>query len=189
VCGALERHRMVSLFLQARTDLIRDADRVLHVAPEPPIERLLKEEGLEYVSLDLGERDAMMQADLTRMPFPERAFDGIYCGHVLEHIPEDVRAISEMCRVLRPRGWAIIQVPINRRRTFEDPSIEDPALRRRFFGQRDHVRVYGHDFRDRLEQAGFAVTVERPYRRMARDEVEHFGLSRRDDIFLCRRAD
>lgn len=186
MCGALERHRRVSLFLKDRDELLRRAGRILHIAPERSIEKLLNGHGTEYVSLDLGERDAAIRADLTSMPFRANSFDGIYCRHVLEHVPPDVAAMSEMRRVMRPSGWAIMQVPIKRRTTFEDPSIEDPRVRRRLFGQPDHVREYGYDFVDRLERAGFDVTVEQPHRRMASETVERLGLGTRDDIFFCR---
>ncbi|HZD24768.1 MAG TPA: class I SAM-dependent methyltransferase [Alphaproteobacteria bacterium] len=187
VCDALERDRLASLLLRRRAGLLRGARRILHVAPEPSVARLLREERADYVSLDLGERDAALRADLTRMPFGARAFDGIYCSHVLEHIPADFAAMREMCRVLRPGGWAILQVPIRRGRTIEDPAITDPGLRRRLFGQSDHVRFYGEDICERLHAAGLAVSVENPGRGLTRDTVRRLGLSVQEPIFLCHR--
>src|SRR5262249_12426105 len=78
--------------------------------------------------------------------------------HVLEHVPDDRRAMREFYRVLKPGGWAILLVPITVERTFEDPAVVDPAERLRLFGQEDHVRRYGPDYGDRLSEAGFAVS-------------------------------
>src|SRR5690606_2429421 len=89
VCGALERHRLATLFLRRRRDLLSRSRRVLHVAPERPIARVLRRSAAEsYVSLDISEEDAMVRADLTRMPFASDSFDCVYCSHVLEHVPE-----------------------------------------------------------------------------------------------------
>jgi SAM-dependent methyltransferase len=186
VCGALERHRLASIFFRLRDDLLNSLDSVLHVAPEPPVARLLrKSASVSYVSVDISTEDTMVKADLTRMPFPSRSFDGIYCSHVLEHVSEDRRAIAELHRVLRPGGWALIQVPITRKNTFEDTLITNPDVRRQLFGQPDHVRVYGHDFRDRLAQARFSVSVERPQRALDPAVRVRCGLKEREDIFLC----
>jgi SAM-dependent methyltransferase len=187
VCGALERHRLVSIFLRNRRDLLLKTKRILHVAPEPPVANVLRHFAQEsYVSMDIRQ-SAMMRADITGMPFRAQTFDGVCCIHVLEHIPDDQQAIRELHRVLRPGGWAVLQVPIEREVTFEDPTITNPNLRRRLFGQPDHVRVYGRDFKDRLAAARFSVSVERPQRRLDRNAVARCGLKTVEDIFLCRK--
>lgn len=189
VCGALERHRLATMYLRARSDLLSGTERLLHVAPEPPIARLLRRwAGPSYVSLDLSAEGAMVQADLTRMPFPSQSFDGVYCSHVLEHVPEDGTAMAELNRVLRPGGWALIQVPVKGEVTFEDPTITAPALRRRLFGQPDHVRIYGRDLRNRLARARFAVSVERPQQGLDQRVIARCGLKAREDLFLCTKA-
>ncbi len=188
VCGALERHRLASLFLDGREDLLGGLRRILHVAPEPPVARLLQNFAEEaYVSVDLSPDGVAVQADLTRMPFPSQSFDCVYCSHVLEHVPEDGRAMAELHRVLRPGGWALIQVPVRRERTIEDPAITSPDRRRELFGQPDHVRVYGRDVGDRLRRARFAVQVEQPQHRLDRATVGRCGLSATEQIFLCRK--
>jgi SAM-dependent methyltransferase len=189
VCGALERHRLATLFLNRRRDALGErVGRVLHIAPEPPVARVLQGwAAVSYVSVDLYAENVTVQADLTRMPFRSRAFDAIYCSHVLEHVADDRRAMEELHRVLRPGGWALIQVPIKRDVTFEDPTITDPESRRRLFGQPDHVRVYGRDFGNRLARARFAVSVERPQCGLDAAAIERYGLKTREDLFLCTR--
>lgn len=189
VCGALERHRLVAMFLREHERLFRDMRRVLHVAPEPPLVRFFSARANErYVSLDLKADGVMVQADLTGMPFAEHAFDFIYCSHVLEHVPNDRAAMAELHRILRPEGIAVIQVPVLREVTFEDPSITDPQTRRRLFGQPDHVRIYGRDVEDRLADARFAVSVEHPQRDLDEAIVARCGLSRQDDVYFCRKC-
>jgi ubiquinone/menaquinone biosynthesis C-methylase UbiE len=137
--------------------------------------------------MDLCEDNVMVHADLTDLPFEAHSFDGVYCSHVLEHVPDDQQAMRELRRILLPGGWALFQVPIQRRTTFEDPTITSPELRRELFGQPDHVRIYGRDFRQRLARAGFAVSVDRPQDRLNREDLEFCGLQAGEHIFLCRK--
>lgn len=189
VCGALERHRLATMFLNRRRDLLKGLAHVLHVAPEPPVERVLRRWTQDaYVSFDLQADNVVVRGDLASMPFDSRTFDAIYCSHVLEHVPDDGRAMEELHRVLRPGGWAIIQVPITRQATFEDLSVTDPDRRRQLFGQPDHVRVYGYDFPDRLARARFSVRVERPQTGLGRATMTRCGLNTRENIFFCRKG-
>lgn len=179
------------MYLGARRDLLSDLNRVLHVAPEPPVAQVLRRWATDsYISMDidLSIENITVRADLTRLPFRSKIFDCVYCSHALEHVPEDQRAMEELHRVLRPGGWALIQVPIKRDVTFEDPTIVNPDVRRRLFGQPDHVRVYGRDFTDRLARARFSVSIERPQRALDRDVVARCGLNAKEDIFLCTKA-
>src|SRR6185503_7695510 len=86
------------------------------------------------------------------------SFDVIYCSHVLEHVPDDRLARSQLRRGLKRAGWAVLLVPITAAQTIEDPTVTDPAERERLFGQHDHVRRYGPDYVDRLRDAGFSVS-------------------------------
>ncbi len=188
-CGSLERHRMLWMFLASRPGLLGGGQRLLHIAPEPVIARLFKSApGVQYISADLYAA-ADVRLDITSLPFETGALDIIVCNHVLEHVPDDQGAMREFCRVLSPRGWAILQSPLepNRATTYEDPSITDPKERERAFGQFDHVRVYGRDYFDRLRGAGFAVEAV-PF-------AEHIGANasarnglRNEDVVLCRPA-
>jgi SAM-dependent methyltransferase len=131
-CDSLERHRLIWLYLRNETDLFSPTGRkrMLHVAPEPVLrERLIGEPLIDYLSADLEPGGADVQMDITAIDFPADSFDVIYCSHVLEHVPDDALAMRELCRVLRPTGWAILQVPILLARTDEDPSVTDPEER------------------------------------------------------------
>ena len=104
---------------------------------------------------------ADVKADICNLPFKDNEFDYIFCNHVLEHIPDDNQAMSELFRVLAPNGIGIFQIPqdLSREFTFEDDSIADPKERAKIFGQYDHVRVYGRDYFDKLREIGFNVTA------------------------------
>ena len=148
---------MIYLYLRRRTDFFgRQRKRLLHVAPERQMSHLFRQErSVDYLSADLSSALAMEKMDITDIQYPSNSFDVIYCSHVLEHIPNDRQAMRELCRVLRPDGWAILQVPILVESTLEDPTVTSPEERERLYGQHDHVRAYGLDYKDRLVEAGF----------------------------------
>jgi len=188
VCRCLERHRLDWLFLQLKTDLfIGKPKKMLHVAPENIFESKFKKlPYLQYVTADLNNPMVMYNFDITGIPFPENSFDVIYCSHVLEHVPDDRKAMREFLRILRIGGWALLQVPITGTRTFEDPSITDPYERRRLFGQEDHVRRYGPDYKNRLEEAGFKVTSYRASDFIENEEDYYrMGIQKSRMIFFC----
>lgn len=190
-CGSLERHRFAWLYLAQRTNLF-DArpKRVLHIAPEPCFaERFAKRIGSGYVAADLQSDLADELIDIERIPHRDGSFDVVYCSHVLEHVTSDRRAMAEMRRVLRDDGWALILVPITADRTIEDPSITDPRERERVFGQHDHVRRYGPDFVERLQQAGLDVTVATVSQLVGAGDAVRMGLSAgTGEIYHCHRA-
>lgn len=160
-CESLERHRLLWLYLTEKTDLLDGRPKkVLHVAPERCLLKKL-EERLEdgYLTADLEDPNAMVKMDIMHIDYAEESFDVILCSHVLEHVPDDRKALREFHRVLKQDGWAILLVPITAKATFEDPSIVDPQERLRLFGQEDHVRRYGLDYLDRLREAGFHLQV------------------------------
>ncbi|HEX7085346.1 MAG TPA: class I SAM-dependent methyltransferase [Vicinamibacterales bacterium] len=188
-CGALERHRLLALLFDRRPSLLAGARTVLHVAPERPLTRRLARPGAVYVTCDLMAPGVSVRLDLTRLPFADRTFDAVLCNHVLEHVPDDRRAMAELRRVLRPSGWAILQSPVDSRleRTLEDPTVTDPAERERLFGQKDHVRQYGRDYAARLQDAGFALELI-PFGVLAdaMDTRRHALLP--EHVHLCRSA-
>lgn len=189
LCGSLERHRLMWLYLTQKTDLFDGRPKtMLHVAPEVQLSRLFqREKSIDYLSADLSNPGAMVQMDITDIQYPEATFDVIYCSHVLEHVPDDRKAMREFHRVLKPGGWAILQVPIKDAVTFEDPGVTSPEDRERVFGQHDHVRRYGPDYRDRLVEAGFSVTVDGFVRELDAHTVRRFGLMKTEDIYVCRK--
>lgn len=185
-CGSLERHRLLWLYLKNETNLFVDSLRLLEIAPMDCLQRKFRAmSNLSYISVDLESPIAMLKMDITDMRFPDNYFDCIICYHVLEHVLDDRRAMKEMFRVLKPGGWAIIQVPILRDKTFEDPSVTAPKDRERIFGQCDHVRIYGLDYKDRLESVGFSVNVDGYVKRLGDDVVRKYGLIKDEDIYFC----
>lgn len=184
---SLERHRLLWLFLQNETDFFSKPLKILHFAPEQAFyKRFRKLTHLDYTTTDLNSPLADVKADICNLPFEDSSFDVVLCNHVLEHIPNDTKALEEIYRILRPDGWAILQIPqdYNREVTFEDNSITDPKERAKIFGQYDHVRVYGMDFFKKLERVGFEVNPieytkilsekERDYYRLADFEIIPF---------------
>jgi hypothetical protein len=160
ICGSLERHRLNWLFLQKKTNLFdKSLKRMLHIAPEICfISRLKSFKNLDYISADLDNPIAMMKFDITNIPFEDNTFNVIYCCHVLEHVQDDQKAIEEFYRVLKPGGWAVLQVPISIDKTFEDPTIISPDERKKYFGHIDHVRRCGPDYLLRMKKVGFETT-------------------------------
>lgn len=191
-CDSLDRHRLLWLYLPDCTNIFRDRLKVLHFAPEATFQKMLcGAPNLEYTSADLDSPLAMVSLDITDISYTENTFDVILCSHVLEHIPDDRKAMSELYRVLKPGGWALLLVPFDAERseTFEDPNVVDPKERERLFGQFDHVRVYGRDFKDRLEHAGFTVRQEFYAQRLGPILARQFGLLVETDMFYCTKPD
>ena len=187
-CKSLERHRLITLYFRNCTNLFYEKIRMFHVAPEPEISTLLKKTlNIDYITGDLDQEHAMFKIDLTDIKFPDNFFDVVYASHVLELITDDLKAMREIHRVLKPSGWAILQVPINGKITVEDPTITDPKERERVFGQFDHVRQYGHDgvYKNRLETAGFNVKIDQYVRSLYPDLIKKYGLMQSEDIYYC----
>jgi SAM-dependent methyltransferase len=187
VCQSLERHRLLWLFFTRRTSLFEATPkRLLHVAPERAFARHFERLAyLDYVTTDLFAQNVTVQMDICKLGCLEESFDVILCNHVLEHIPDDRQAMRELYRVLKTGGWAVLLVPITVQKTFEDPSITDPAERERLFGQHDHVRRYGPDYVHRLEEAGFAVKRIPATDMVAAARFRYFGIRGSEEIFLC----
>jgi SAM-dependent methyltransferase len=161
VCRSLERHRLIYFVLKKTIPAPCEKYSILHFAPEKCLSDMLKEYFPDggYVTADMSEGRAMVATDIQNIRFEDGRFDLIFCNHVLEHVADDHRAMSELYRVLKPAGHVFLTVPFDpeNEKTYENPSITSPLLRRVHFGQKDHVRYYGMDFRGRLESAGFRV--------------------------------
>jgi ubiquinone/menaquinone biosynthesis C-methylase UbiE len=160
--------------------------KILHIAPEPCLADLIqKMEQVEYLSIDLYNKNAMMKMDITDISFSDESFDLIICSHVLEHIPDDRKAMRELRRILKLTGKALILVPIKSNITYEDPTIVDPLEREKFFGQVDHVRLYGPDVQNRLEEAGFKVTQLSTGDLVPANQMSRMGLKENETVYLC----
>ena len=179
-CGSRQRHRHLWLWLERHTRLLDPAgrERLLHFAPEAGLqERLRRMLGDRYVTTDLEPGGVDLVLDITALDLEDASFDVVLCVHVLEHVPDDAAAMRELRRVLRPGGWGVVQVPILREVTDEDPGITDPAERLRRFGQADHVRMYGRDFADRLRAAGLEPDIVAFRDELTRAERRRYGLT------------
>jgi SAM-dependent methyltransferase len=162
VCYSIDRERLLYLYLLKKTDFFSKKAKVLHVAPESRLSRIIKaHSNIDYLTADISASNVMVKMDITEISYPAETFDVIICNHVLEHIVDDAKAMSELYRVLKPGGWGILQVPISLslETTYENFSVIDPSEREAIFGQSDHVRIYGMDYVDRLKNSGFDVSI------------------------------
>jgi len=208
---SLERHRLLWLYLQNETDFFEsslDSDspitkrkrlklrktapdevlKVLHFAPEQEFyKRFKKLNNIDYTTTDLLSPLADVKADICNLPFEDNYYDIIFCNHVLEHIPDDTKAMQELYRVLKPGGMGIFQIPqdLSRENTFSDDSIVDQKERAKIFGQYDHVRVYGRDYFDKLRSIGFKVIEEDYTTKINPELVEKYCLAKGEIIPVC----
>lgn len=182
---SLERHRLLWLYLKNETDFFSVEKKVLHFAPEQAFyKRFRKMSNLDYVTTDLNSPLADVKADICNLPFKDNEFDIILCNHVLEHIPDDTKAMEELYRILKPGGFGVFQIPqdLNRETTFEDDSITDKKERAKIFGQYDHVRIYGRDYFDKLRSVGFKVEEVDYTARLSEDEIIKYCLAKGEII-------
>ena len=188
-CNSRERHRLIWLFFQRQTDLFDGRPKtMLHFAPEKAFEpRLRKLLGSGYTSADLL-NPADLKVDITDIQLPDNSFDIILCSHVLEHIPDDRKAMRELARVLKPDGWALILVPLKGATTYEDDTITTLEGRLAAFGQSDHVRQCGSDYIERLRSNGFDVTPYRTEDIATPKETTRFGLRPKQVMYFCKKA-
>lgn len=185
---SLERHRLLWLYLQNETGFFKDNLKVLHFAPEQAFyKRFRNLSNLDYTTTDLNSPLADVRADICDLPFKDNTYDFILCNHVLEHIPDDTKAMQEIYRILKPGGTAILQIPqdLNRQNTFEDNSITSPKERAKIFGQYDHVRVYGRDFFDKLRGVGFKVEEVNYGSKLSPAEIDKYRISKKEIIPVC----
>ena len=212
---SLERHRLLWLYLQNETDFfqselvsnspvtknnrikLRDAEtsrsfgttlKVLHFAPEQEFyKRFKKQINIDYTTTDLLSPLADVKADICNLPFEDNTYDIIFCNHVLEHIPDDTKAMQELYRVLKPGGMGIFQIPqdLSRATTFSDDTIVDQKERSKIFGQYDHVRIYGRDYFDKLRSIGFKVIEEDYTNKIAPELVKKYCLAKGEIIPVC----
>lgn len=187
---SLERHRLLWLFLKNETDFFTAPLKVLHFAPEQAFyKRFRKLKNLDYTTTDLNSPLADVKADICNLPFENASFDVVFCNHVLEHIPDDTKAMHELYRILRPGGWGIFQIPqdLQRESTFEDETITDKKERAKIFGQYDHVRIYGRDYFNKLRSVGFVVEEVDYSATMKSEDIERYRVAKGELIPLVKK--
>lgn len=182
-CGSFERHRLLVLYLLRHAALANG--QIVHFAPEPCVARVLKQQAASYVGADLFQPGVDRALDLQDLDLPDRSVDLFICSHLLEHVPDDRKALAELRRCTRAGGAVLIMVPIVEgwKETYENPEAAsaDDRTRELHFGQFDHVRMYGADLRDRIRGAGFdlAEFTATP------EECIRYGLQRGETVFVA----
>ena len=187
-CGSLERHRLLLLYLYNKTNFFSEKIRVLHFTPSYALEKRFKKmSNLDYITTALVNPRAMIRMDIANIKFPDDNFDVILCYHILEHVKNDHRAMQELYRVLKPNAWAIIQVPIdfNLKNTLEDPNIVSAKDREYYYGHRNHLRQYGRDYIEKLENIGFTVKIDDFINEINYESRKKLGLSENEKILCC----
>jgi len=187
---SLERHRLLWLYLKNETDFFTNTEskKILHFAPEQCFyKRFRKQNNIQYTTTDLLSPLADVKADICNLPFEDNSYDIIFCNHVLEHIPDDTKAMQELYRVLKPKGMAILQIPqeLARETTFEDNTITDKTERAKIFGQYDHVRIYGLDYFNKLRSIGFTVKEADYTNNLSDNEVVKYCLAKGEILPVC----
>jgi SAM-dependent methyltransferase len=185
---SLERHRLLWLYLINETVLFERKVKLLHFAPEQAFyTRFKKLNNIQYDSIDINSPLAKIKADICDLPIKDNTYDFILCNHVLEHVLDDNKAMSELYRVLKKGGTGIFQVPIdmNRKKTFQDDSITDKLERNKIFGQYDHVRVYGKDYFNKLKNTGFKVKQIDYSKEFSDEEILKYSIIKGEIIPVC----
>jgi len=187
---SLERHRLLWLFLKDKTNFFKDHLKVLHIAPEQCFLPIFKKlPNLEYITADIESPIADLHFDLHHSPLPDNYFDVILANHVLEHVEDDIQCMRELYRMMKPGGWGIFQVPQDTTRltTYEDQNIKTPEEREKHFWQKDHVRLYGLDYPDRLKSVGFIVEEYDYTKEFSDKEIDYYRLPKGEKIYLCKK--
>ncbi len=185
---SLERHRLLWLYLKNKTDFFTKNYKMLHIAPEQCFYKLFKaQKNLNYTTGDYNSPIADIHFDLHKAPFEDNSFDVIFCNHVLEHVENADICMKELYRIMNKGGWGIFQVPLDvtREKTYEDKSIITEADRELHFWQKDHLRLFGLDYKDKLQNAGFTVIVDDYVNTLTPQDVEKFRLPKGEMIYLC----
>ena len=190
VCGSLERHRFLIIFLKTKTTFFLRNIKLLHFSPNNSLKNLFRNHNnIRYITTDLNSSNILIRNDITNLSFKNNIYDVIICSHVLEHIKNDNLALKELYRVLKTKGWGIIQIPLNRERkkTYENQKILKPKDRLIHFGREDHVRIYGLDFKQRVEKVGFHVRVIDYAKNLGPKNIKKFGLNANERFYFLKK--
>ncbi len=185
---SLERHRLLWLYLKNKTNFFTSKHKMLHIAPEQCFYKLFKKQkNLDYTTGDYNSPIADVHFDLHHAPFADNNFDVIFCNHVLEHVEDANQCMRELFRMTKPGGWGIFQVPLDTTRatTLEDPSIVSEKDREKHYWQKDHLRLFGLDYKSKLEAAGFTVKVDDYVNSLSEEDVDRYRLPKGEMIYFC----
>ncbi|WP_225763040.1 class I SAM-dependent methyltransferase [Stenotrophomonas sp. Marseille-Q4652] len=191
-CGAHDRERHLLLYLRA-SGLLEwiKGKSILHFAPEKRLPRWLKEAGpASYTACDLyPQSPQVLRIDMLDMELASASVDLVIANHVLEHVADDGKALSELFRILAPGGYAILQTPYSRKlhATWSDPGIDTDQARLHAHGQEDHVRLFGRDIFQRITAAGFQSHVRGHEELLADAEPNKVGVNPAEPFFLFRK--
>jgi SAM-dependent methyltransferase len=189
-CLSLERHRWMWLYLKNRTDFFTARHKVMHIAPEQCFyKRFRRQANLQYATGDLVSPLADYHFDLHKMPFDDNSYNVLFANHVLEHVDDEMQCMRELYRVMAPGGWGIFQVPLDytRAETFQDPAIVSSADREKYYWQKDHVRLFGRDYPEKLRAAGFVVDEVLPKDVVGEELVTRYRLQPGEVMYVCRK--
>lgn len=184
-CKSTDRERLYALYLDRFMDLAESS--VLDIAPSGGLRNLLKKKSKNYRCTDFFKNDVDDKLDVCDMHlYPDNTFDFLVCSHVLEHVPDDAKAMKELHRVLRPGGKGIVMVPIylDNDNFDEDPTLEDEGERWRRFAQLDHIRMYNQQtFINRLQGAHFEIQMLRN-KDFSEYSFSRLGLSQTSTLYV-----
>jgi len=187
----LERHRLMWLYLKNESDFFTaNKLKVLHIAPEQCFYSKFKvQKNLDYLTGDLESPLADLHFDLHKIPLEDNQFDVVFCNHVMEHVDDPIQCMTELHRVMKIGGWAFMQVPqdFSRETTYEDAKIISPEEREKHFWQKDHVRLFGKDYPQWLEKAGFLVDVFVLTNHYDQETIEKFRLMKGELLYIARK--
>jgi len=187
-CGSADRERLYALYLNQRLrSSPNNKYHLLDIAPNAALQQRIRSfSTIDYRSCDMFRERVDDVIDIQDMRYESNRFDILICSHVLEHVEDDTRAMSELYRVLRPSGWGIVMVPImlTIAHTLEDPDIKTEADRWKFYGQGDHLRLYAkEDFVAKLQSVGFKVS-QLGVDYFGEEVLDKAGVSRRSVLYV-----
>lgn len=191
-CFSIDRDRLIYIFMKNKTDIFSNKLKILHIAPEPSIKSMLRSlpnidyhAGINYRDSFYFSKD-IIQLDLTNIYYKNNEFDVVICNHVLQFIQDDKKAISEIYRILKPGGMAILQVPISLKldETLEDEYFIMPEDHEKHFFQFEKVRIYARDYKNRLENAGFTVKIYNPTKEKWIEDIDKYAINPKEDVYV-----
>lgn len=184
----LERHRLMWLYLKDHSTFFTAPHlEVLHIAPEQCFHKKFKaQKNLAYLTGDLVSPIADLHFDLHNIPLEDNRFDVVFCNHVMEHVEDALQCMRELHRVMKPNGWGIMQVPqdLSRATTYEDKTITSPEQREIHYWQKDHVRLFGRDYPQWLEKAGFQVVEFNKEAHYPEAIIQRFRLQKEEILYI-----